>query len=137
MSKKEVRARSLLEFKYKKDNATSYLENSPENLRLLERARRDLEESWGKYENAHFDYIFKEKNQEETEAAIVEHRDANKVYDELGIKLDERIETLEIAAAAPVEAPAPELSAKQKADGIISNVTDKSLQYSGRRIKQN
>ena len=96
MSKlKENRMKYFKIYKSKRDRAEQVIDNNPNNLRLLQTAKANLDKSWDDYSSSHFDFIVKEADEEGMADFEAEHDDLTSKNDEVVVLLEEKIDLLQ------------------------------------------
>ena len=121
MSKlKENRMKYFKIYKSKRDRAEQVIDNNPNNLRLLQTAKTNLDKSWDDYSSSHFDFIVKEADEEGMADFEAEHDDLTSKNDEVVVLLEEKIDLLQTPEVVPVVVlSAAQKSEKKKNQGIL------------------
>ena len=91
MSEKDTRGKLLLAFKATLKKSNTLITNNCDNLHLLTKNNADLISAWISYSDIHFDYLIKEKNEEDITTVTKEHEQLDSEQDLILISLEERI----------------------------------------------
>ena len=116
MSKlKEARAKFLFAYKSVYKKVSGLVDTNCDNVRLLNKGKEDLETAWVRLYDSHFEYLTKEKNEEDINAVTEEYDALDTKNDEVLIKISERLEILNATEGDPVETE-PKLTNKQQSE---------------------
>ena len=94
MSKKDTRCKFLVAYKAALKKCNTLIANNCDNLRLLTKNKTDLVYAWISYSDKHFDYLIKEKNEEDITTLTEEHEQLDSEQDLILMNLEDKIEIL-------------------------------------------
>ena len=118
MSKKEARSKLLTAYKAALRKSNALVTSDSDNLRLLTKNKDDLVSAWTAYSDSHFDYLIRERNEEDIAAVTEEHERLDTGQDLLLISLEDRIDI--VAPAAEHLEPTSGLTKKQQCDQQVN-----------------
>ena len=81
MSKKDMRCKLLVAYKAALKKCNTLIANDCDNLCLLTKNKTDIVNAWIFYSDKHFNYLIKEKTEEDSATLTAEHKQLDSEQD--------------------------------------------------------